>query len=126
MARQYIFAILVFIVFFSNMTNASSEEKSEKKSHIHYEFELSDEQKAKLIKAVSTLKTGDSLLRVKGVLWKPTVDQNLFGKEGDFIFRILDYYVARVEKDGVNNNDQLISIYFDKDDHLVKIDNAIK
>jgi hypothetical protein len=110
-------AVLLGIGISYSLANTTSSTQSSQS----FQFELAAEKKALLIKGLSLIKVGDSIERVKEVLGSPTADEELIGKKGEFVSRVLDYYIKRVEANNVNIHDQMISFYFDRDGRLVKI-----
>ncbi|HVM63016.1 MAG TPA: hypothetical protein VMV72_19310 [Verrucomicrobiae bacterium] len=93
---------------------------------MNYYFEMDAARQAKLRAAVQGLTIGDDDQKIVAALGKPDYDQKLVKKDGQFVVRVLKYYVKRWEKDLVNENkDRRVRLELDANDHLIRIESNV-
>ena len=93
-------------------------------SESKYYYEMPEDELKVLSKAVTKLQLGDSRQKIVDLLGKPTADRRLKGPltPNASAFRVIKYYVKKREKDFVyEKHDQLVSLYFDENDQLIRI-----
>ena len=86
-----------------------------------YAFELPEKQAHHLLDCLSEVQLGDKLLRVKSLLGRPDVERDIVDKSGVFKSHIIKYYFAKVDLNLENNNDRVLSLYFDRRGSLIEI-----
>jgi hypothetical protein len=97
-------------------TGASEPAKDE------YYFVLEDDYAEILLVNLEDLTIGDSSEQVKNILGEPNSEQELKDQRGVFIAKILSYYLKIYKENEVNENyDRYISLEFEQDDTLLKI-----
>lgn len=116
---------LISAILVSLCINITSTYADEAKSPVHYQYELNGKERDNLLEKLKTVKIGDSINAVKKVLGNPTQEENLIGKKGEFNSTVLEYYLKRVDIHDSNINDQLVSLYFDKQGKLREITKSL-
>lgn len=92
-----------------------------------YFFELKAAQRSELLRKLREIRPGDSYATVIKILGKPTYDQRLFGKDGNFKARVVSYYVKKWRRNIVNEKrDQLIRLEFNRSDILVEVTSNVE
>jgi hypothetical protein len=88
---------------------------------------LSDEDRRALLDKVQTIKVGDSRQSVEALLGKPWSDYSVATKKkGRFVYRAVKYYLAKKDKDLVNERwDEWVMLDFNSDDKLERINTRI-
>jgi hypothetical protein len=91
---------------------------SEKK----YPFAINETQLRTLVENTRNIRIGDSRNKVETLLGRPSVDLAYGPKERNTVSgRFIAYQVTKSAADIANNHDQVITFYFDADDHLERI-----
>lgn len=92
-----------------------------------YFYEMEEKKKEEFFKKLDLIKIGDSVQRVKTVLGEPTYDQKLVGKKGEYVVRVLKYYIKILEKDIVNEKyDKSVRLLFNEENKLTEIESNIE
>jgi hypothetical protein len=88
---------------------------------------MEEKKKEEFFKKLDLIKIGDSVQRVKTVLGEPTYDQKLVGKKGEYVVRVLKYYIKILEKDIVNEKyDKSVRLLFNEENKLTEIESNIE
>ena len=91
-------------------------------SESEYYFILGAEELAVLLAGFNDIKIGDGLDQVKTILDEPSLEQDLSDQRGVFVAKILSYYIKIYKEDTATDSyDKYISLEFDEDNLLVKI-----
>jgi len=126
MTSRNVMAVLVCINICAGSPLSMAQIRPKTNADVQYQFKLDEGQTRRLSDSAASLKIGDSLQDVKNKLGNPDVERDLLGKKGEFKFRSLQYYAARVDIKGSNTHDKLLSLYFDKGGHRVEIKNMLE
>lgn len=86
-----------------------------------FAFQLSLEKREVLLKSIASLQLGVGVSEVEKRVGKPDVKKNLIDKAGHFKGHLFRYYLARVDKGTVNEQDQNIDLLLDSSWRLVEI-----
>jgi hypothetical protein len=79
---------------FSNGKNETCNGNVMMKDSVHgYYFEMPKEEFSKFCEKIKHVEHGDDVEIVKKLIGKPTYDQKLLDKKGNFVVRVLSYYV---------------------------------
>ena len=108
-------AITILLALLPSLAFSATEEKPY--------FSLNQTELQKLVDKANTVKVGSSYESVISIMGTPTHDSVLMAKQNnEVIGRVLMYYAVNWEKGLVNElHDQLVSIYFEKTDHVKSV-----
>ncbi len=92
-----------------------------------YYYFLNKEDLDKLLARIQKIKIGDDIKSIREVLPEPNYSEVLQDRRGVFIANVLTFYVKIFEKDTVSEKyDRYISLEFDKDGILQKINRVVE
>lgn len=119
-----LFSVTIFLSrTFSNSETENCSENSMITNNAHdFFYEMSKEDFYKLCKNIKGVKLGDNVEAVTSLIGPPTYDQKLSDKKGNFVVRVLSYYIKIWEENLVNDKyDKLVRLEFDDKDRLSRI-----
>lgn len=88
---------------------------------MQFEFELNQNERARLLSALKTLRLGDSMAMVRETLGNPNEEKIIKTKEGNFVSYRMQYWIKQVRLNSGNRNNQRIGLYFDINKKLKEI-----
>jgi len=90
-----------------------------------YPFVLPNDQLRVLAENAARVSLGATREEVKAILGQPWEDMPYGPKERNETTGHFVKYYARKTNDGANNNDQVLTFYFDANDHLLRVNSNI-
>ena len=93
----------------------------------HFYLRLSEEDRRSFLNKIESIKIGANRKSVVALLGKPWSDQPIVTKKtGKFIYRAVKYYLAKKDKDLVNEHwDEWVVLDFNSNDQLVRVNTRI-
>lgn len=122
-----IFILLIIgILWGCNEKRTSREDKLENNENKGWYFEMDHINVDSLFQKLEKIKINDSIDVILKILGKPDYDQISSTKETNrFSNRELCYYTKKKNKDLININDELISIYLNSQNHVFYIESNV-
>ena len=89
-------------------------------------FEMDNNKVDSLFQKLKTIKINDNIDTIIKILGKPDYDMISASKESNkFSFREISYYTKKINKDGVNMNDELVFLLLNAENNVYYINSNV-